>query len=1249
MKHLASFVARCVCALPPLVAASATLADVSPDATMLRFPDIGKDQIVFVYANDLWVAPRDGGVAAPLASPPGQELFPRFSADDQTIAFVGNYDGNRDLYVMPVAGGPAQRVTHHPAGETLCDFAPDGKLIYYSSGLAGLGRQAQLFVVPPTGGMPEQLPVPYGATGAISPDGTWLAYTPHTTDFRTWKRYRGGMATDIWLFNLKDNSSRRMTEWEGTDTSPMWIGDQVYYLSDEGPQHRLNIWNFDPRTGSRRQITTFDDFDVKWPSVGPGPDGRGEIIFQRGSGLYVLDVPTSNVRQIQVRIPGDRPRLRPQIVDASDTLRERSISPSGKRVAVSARGDLWTVPAEHGSPRNLTRTSGAFERSPSWSPDGRWIAYLSDESGEYEMYLIQSDGKGEPRRLTSDGEVFRFGAVWAPDSSKFVFADKTGSLWLHTLGEDASAGETKLVDRDPWVSGMNPSWSNDSRWVAYQRSGDETPATHIRLHDTESGESTQVTAGMFGDDSPAFDRKGDWLFFSSGRSITNPMYEDFGTTFIYGNSDVLIAVPLRADVENPFLSKTDEETWKDEGKDGDKDAKNDADGEKNGDDKANGDDDDEKKDSKDAAAPDDGVSGLWELALEGVPDVPTLRATARIEVSADGSVSGSISSMMGEVTIGSGKWDAAAKRLEMNFSTPDGGNGTITATVDGESMSGEWSIQGSPMGGSFTGKRTEKAAAGDGDGEDEEGKSDGKKKKPAKRVEIELDGFEARAILLPVTPGNFGSLAVNDGGALLYARRPGRGAGGGPSIKLFDLKDDKHDEKTVCPGGGFDMSADGKRILVGNSIYPASAGASGKQVVTSGMRVSIEPREEWKQMVRDAWRIFRDWFYDPNMHAVDWEAVGDRYAAMVDDCASREDVAFVISEMISELNVGHAYYQGGGDVESTPSLGVGLLGCDFELVDGAYRIKAIHGGGPWDVDARGPLSEHGVDAKVGDFLLAVNGVPLDPAKDPWAAFVGQTGRALTLTLSEKPEIDDDARNVVVTPRGSESNLRFRAWIERNRAYVAEKTDGKVGYVYVPDTGVNGQSELVRQALGQRHLPALIIDERWNGGGQIPTRFIEMLNRPVVNYWARRDSKDWPWPPDSHQGPKCMLINGLAGSGGDAFPHYFRQAGLGKLIGTRTWGGLVGISGNPSLIDGASIAVPTFAFYETDGTWGIEGHGVDPDIEVIDDPALMVDGGDPQLDAAIELMLKELRENPYVPPARPAYPDRRGMGIPDSDR
>jgi tricorn protease len=483
-----------------------------------------------------------------------------------------------------------------------------------------------------------------------------------------------------------------------------------------------------------------------------------------------------------------------------------------------------------------------------------------------------------------------------------------------------------------------------------------------------------------------------------------------------------------------------------------------------------------------------------------------------------------------------------------------------------------------------------------------------------------------------------------------------RGEGGDSKIVALDLTDDDLEEKTVVDGAGrFDISADGKQLLYpkrgAGFIQPASPGGmkKAKKIVTDGMVVLIDPREEWEQIFVDAWRRYRNFFYDPTMHGVDWKAVRGQYAEMLDDCVTRSDVGFVIREMISELNVGHAYYRGTRPMDPPPRMSVGMLGVDFELHEGAYRIAEILRGGPWDTDALSPLDEPGVDVSEGDYVLAVNGQPVDASKDPWASFQGMAGKTVELTVNSEPEIDDEARHVVVDLLRSEVPVRYRAWVESNRRYVEEKSDGKIGYVYVPDTGVRGQNELVRQYFGQVRKEALLIDERWNGGGQIPTRFIEMLNRPVTNYWARRHGKDWPWPPDAHHGPKAMLINGLAGSGGDAFPFYFKQAGLGPLIGTRTWGGLVGIGGLPPLVDGAGVTVPSFAFYEKDGTWGIEGHGVDPDIEVLADPAEMVDGSDPQLDAAIEYLLQQVAQNPYEPPERPDYPDRSGWGIEPENR
>ncbi|MBL9002066.1 MAG: PD40 domain-containing protein [Phycisphaerae bacterium] len=1285
-------------------AACCAFADNSPDAAMLRWPDVSQDRIVFSYANDLWVAPKTGGTALPLSSPRGQESFPKFSPDGKTIAFIGNYEGNRDVYTISTSGGVHTRVTHHPAGETLSDWAPQtfgsgSDLLVLSNGLSPMPRQTQMLAINSGGGLPARLPVPYSGFGAVSPDGVWLAYTPHSTDTRTWKRYRGGMATDIWLFNLKDNTSRRITDWEGTDTIPMWVpggdGGIVYYLSDAGPEHRLNIWAYRVADGTREQVTRFTTDDVRWPSIGPGDNGEGEIVFQLGGQLRLLNLGTRQDKVVNIVIPGDRPTVSPRMVDAAKWVESASISPTGKRVAIEARGDIWSAPAKEGVVRALTRSDGVFERGPSWSPDGRWIAYFSDESGEYELWVRPGDAKppeekksddakqsekteGEkiaasedtgtpaakaaPRKLTNLGAGFRMGTAWSPDSKHITFTDNAGNLHLVT----PETGEAKVIDKDPWGNALSCNWSHDSQWLTYARSEENSNQNNnsIYIYNVKTGERTRVTSGQFSDGSPVFDRKGDFLYFASNRVISNPVYSDLDTTFAYTGTQALYMVPLRADVKNPWAPKSDEEEIKKE------DKKEDA--KKNGDkkegDKANpeGDQkpDDKPKETKDESAKaDDGISGSWTgTAMGNAQGMPPggIPIGLKLTLNADGTLTGTLTSVMGGGAISDGTYDKSTGAITFSVNV---GRGVcvMTGTVNGEEASGTWSVGGEASG-TWTLKRTGKAEAG----KDGEAKTGDSKDKPAKEVKIDFDGFEARAMQLPVPTGNFGGTAVSHDNKLIYTRYPVRFSddgpgGGGASIKIFDPADDSKEEKTVITGGGgFDISADGKKLLVmrgGSNMTVCDAAAGGgksSSVPTGGMTVRIDPRTEWKQILNDTWRLFRDYFYEPTMHGVDWPKVRDHYMTMIDDCASREDVAYVQAEMVSELNIGHAYINSPGDVENpVPSVSVGMLGCDFELVKGdegtAYRIARVYQGGPWDVDARGPISRPNSGIKEGDFVLAINGVPIDTSRDPWAAFLGTADKTISLTVGPNPVIDGKAKEVLITPVGSEVNLRYRDWIEGRRKHVADKTGGKVGYIYVPNTGVDGQSDLFRQFQGERGRPALIIDERWNGGGQIPTRFIELLNRPTVSYWARRHGNDWPWPPDSHQGPKCMLANGLAGSGGDMFPWLFKLNNLGKVIGTRTWGGLVGISGNPGLIDGARISVPTFGIYEMDGTWAVEGHGVDPDIEVIDDPAKMVNGGDPQLDAAIEQMLKELAEKPFVKPQRPASPDRSGMGLPDKDK
>jgi tricorn protease-like protein/C-terminal processing protease CtpA/Prc len=1284
------------CGLPLAAMAEAPTqpqaAQVSPNAAMLRWPDVSATHIVFSYANDLWVVPKAGGQASPLASPPGAENFPRFSPDGSTISFVGNYDGGRDLYTIGVTGGIPNRVTYHPSGELLCDWTPDGKGLHFlTNGLAGLGRQTQAFTVPVEGGAYSALPVPYSGFGSISPSGEWLAYTPHSTDTRTWKRYRGGMATDIWLYNLKTNAARQITDWEGTDTLPMWVpggdGSVVYYLSDNGPEHRLNIWSFDVKSGARTQVTTFKDDDVRWPSVGPGGDGKGEIVFQLGAKLMLLNLGTKQSAEVKVTVPGARPKLRTRTVDAAGYISGASIGPGAKRVVIEARGDLFTAPVKEGYIRALTRTDGVAERDPSWSPDGKWIAYFSDESGENELYLRPSDArppeekkdekkddkkaeakdevtkddapeakpaKVEPRKISSLGAGFRSNPQWSPDSKHIACTDQNGRLYLASANDDGVWSELKEIDKDPWMGGIGVSWSSDSKWIAYRRGDEKTNVGVIWIMDVKTGEKHRVTAGMFDASAPAFDRKGDFLFYRSQMAVDNPVYSDLDTTYAYNNSEVILMAPLRKDVKSPGLESNDEERYKkdekkkEEKKDDKKDEAKPSDAKPA-----------DAKPAETKAAADDGVSGTWTGTVKG--SIPELAGglPLTLNLSLEGEkVSGSISTVMGGGSI-SGTFNKTTGELSLEFDV-NGAKISMKGTISGADAKGTWSGAG-PGGNPMTGdwNATRSKAADKGGAADKEEKKD-EKKDDAKEVKIDFDGLEARSIRLDIAPGSFGWMAVADGDKLVYTRTSSRGGARESGLKIYDYKADEPKEEAITGGGGWQLTPDGKKILIVRgssiSIVDASAGGGKAQTVsTAGMTMTIDPRDEWNQIFTDAWRIMRDWYYEPTMHGVDWPAMKKHYGAMVADAASREDVNWIISEMISELNVGHAYLNGPGDVEQQPSGGqAGMLGADFTLdttvTPPAYKISRIIGGGPWDADARGPLSEPGVDAKVGDYILAVNGIPVDVTKDIYASFLGMQGKIVALTLNASPTMDGKEREVIVQAIGSESNLRYRAWIEGKRAYVEEKSGGKIGYIYVPNTGVDGQNDLYRQYFGQRGKDALIIDERWNGGGQIPTRFIELLNRPATNYWARRDGNDWPWPPDAFFGHKAMLVNGLAGSGGDMFPWLFKHNKLGPVIGTRTWGGLVGISGNAQMIDGGSISAPTFGFYETDGTWGVEGHGTDPDIVVVDDPSKMVGGADPQLDRAIEEMMNAIKTNPYVPPKRPASPTyRKGMGIEEKDK
>lgn len=1104
MKHLFSALA--------LLLVCPALASAEIDARMLRYPAVSADQIAFVYAGDIWVVARTGGTAVRLSSPVGEESFPRFSPDGKRLAYSAAYDGNTDVYVAPVTGGEPVRLTHHPMADRVVGWTPDGTRVLFASGReSGRQRYSQFFTVGLDGGLPEKLPVPYGEFGAYSPDGKQFVYMPMSQDFRNWKRYRGGWAPDLWVFDLKTFAAKNVTNDPGNDAQPMWHGNTIYFMSDRGANQRNNIWAYDTASGKARQITQFNDFDITFPSAGPD-----SIVFQAGGRLYLMEFATGKAVEVPVRVVTDETTLRPRTAKAEPQITAASPSPTAKRGVFAARGDVFTVPAEFGPVINLTRSPGVMERYPRWSPDGRTVAFWSDRSGEYELTVRPADGTGADRKVTTLGAGYRYAPYWSPNSKKVAFIDQ--AMRIHIT--DLESGKTVDLDQSPdWMShgGLEPftfAWSPDSRWLTYSRPT-TTGNSAVFLYDTKASTLTQATTAYLNDTQPVFDAEGKYLFYASDRDF-DPVYGNFDNSWTYANPTRLVAVPLRKDVTSPLAARNDAEK-----------ASLDTDNEKKPEEKKA---DDKKADDKQPE--------------EKKPETP------------------------------------AAK----------------PAVVP--------------------------------------------------PVEIDLEGFEARAVVLPPKGGNYADLQAIKG-KLLYRRAPRTGAGDDKSpLVYFDFEE--REEKTVLDdAGSFEVTFDGKKLFVLSKgkfafveIKPTQKFE--KPMMTADMEAPVDPRAEWRQMFADTFRFERDFFYDPGMHGVDWPGLRARYGKLLEDAVTRWDVDFVIGEFIGELNASHTY-KGGGDAEQVAPRSVGMLGVDWELANGGYRIKDIVRGGPWDVVARSPLDEPGVDVKAGEYVLAVNGVPLDAKRDPWAAFQGLGNKTVVLTVNNSPSMAG-SRQVVVKCLADETELRFRQWIEQRRQIVDKATGGRIGYIYVQSTGVDAQNELVRQFMAQWRKDGLIIDERWNSGGQIPDRFIELLNRPILAYWAVRDGDSRQWPPVAHRGPQVMLINGWSGSGGDAFPFYFREAGLGPLIGSRTWGGLIGISGAPPLADGGNVTVPTFRMYDPKGTWFPEGIGVEPDIKVEEDPARLAKGTDSQLERAIKEVMDRVAKQPKAP-ARPAYEKRvpRGTG------
>ena len=923
-----------------------TLGNISAqvNARMLQYPDVSATHITFTYGGDVWIVSKEGGTANKLTSAKGTELLARFSPDGKQIAFSGNYNGNIDVYVMPSLGGVPKRITYHGMTDRLVDWYPDGNsLLFASSRESGKQRFNQFYKVSKIGGLPEKLPLPYGEFGIISPDGKQIAYTPKSRAFRTWKRYQGGLATDIFIFNLENNASENITNNVANDEFPMWTGNKIYFLSDRGENKRNNIWVYDLSTKQTKQVTNFSDFDIHFPSI-----GNNEIVFEAGGLLYLLDLTTEKYREVNVNLVTDESTLMARNENVEKLIQNFSLSYNGNRTLIEARGEIFSVPTENGPVINLTQSSGVAERYPAYSPNGKYAAYFSDRSGEYELTIRDLEKPSEEKTLTSLGEGYRYKLFWSPNSKALAFIDQTMTVYVYDMDKNS----TIKVDQQLWLyegdlQNFSVSWSSDSRYIAYAKDL-ESSTTAIAIFDTKDQKIHQVTSGYYRDSKPVFDPAGKYLYFLTNRSF-KPVYGDFEGAWSYPNSTQIAVVTLTKDIPSPLAPKNDSSVVKKD------DVKK----------------DDEKKDEK---------------------------------------------------------------------------------------------------------------------------KDDKKDESKIKEVKIDFDGFERRVEILPPAAGNYANLAAVTG-KVIYHRAPNSGsADKKKSVVYFDF--DKREEKTIVDDADvFQISADEKKILVAkqNSFSVVDIAPDqklDKKLPTNQLEMTVVPREEWKQIFTDVWRLQRDFFYDKNMHGVDWNAMKKQYGELIDNAVTRGDVNYIIGELISELNASHTY-RGGGDDETPLRRQVGYLGVDWELNNGAYKIKRIVNGASWDTEVRSPLLASGIKVKEGNYVLAVNGVAMDVTKDPWSAFEGLADKTIELTINDKPSIDG-AWNIIVKTMSDETRLRNLEWIESNRKRVDEATGGKIGYVYVPSTGIDGQDELVRQFTAQFSKEGLIIDERFNNGGQIPDRFVELL-------------------------------------------------------------------------------------------------------------------------------------------------------------
>jgi tricorn protease len=1064
------------------------------DTRLLSDPAITKDRIAFAYGGDLWTADLNGNNVRRLTSHEGLEGRPAFSPDGKLVAFTGQYDGNTDVFIVNADGGIPKRLTWHPGPDVVQGFSPDGKSVMFSSPRAvSNNRYTQLFTVPVSGEGPEEpIKIPNASRGSYSPDGSRIAYNPLAPAFEQWKHYRGGTVSTISIFRLVDNAVDKVPQSQGrcNDPDPMWMGDMLYFRSDRNGE--FNIYSFDPKTKAVRQLTTHTDFPVLSASA-----GAGKIIYEQAGYLHMLEVKSGNSTRLKIGVPADLPETRPRFVKGYRYVRHFALSPTAARVALEFRGEIVTIPAEKGDPRNLTNTPGVQEHSPAWSPDGKWIAYFSDVSGEYQLQVRSQDGKSELKTFPLNGSGYYDTPAFSPDGKKISFTDNSWTLyWI-----DLESGAVKRVATE-FLYGPTRSrtihnvWSPDSKWIVYTLST-KTYIQTVYAYSLEQDRSAPITDGLSEVSQPVFDPGGKYLYFF-GSTDAGPVKQwfDMSNADMRQTQSIYLAV-LRKDLPSPLSKESDEEK---------------------------------------GSAKDEKPSGASKPAA-------------------------------------------------------------------------------------------------------------------AEPVAIDFEGIQNRILALPIRSGDYTNLRAGAAGVFYYLENLPETAPRAPdappsltgSIHRYDLnkrKDDIH----LTGALSFELSADGKKLLyrvrdaafVVPAVEKPEAGKGRLNI--EAVEVKIDPQAEWPQMFHEAWRINRDYFYDPNMHGADWQAVRQKYSVFLPHLATRNDLNRVIQWMCSELAVGH-HRVGGGDFLYQPkTVPGGLLGADYSIENGRYRFKKVYGGLNWNPELRSPLTEPGVDVRAGDYLLQVQGNELRPPANLYSVFENSSGKAIEITVG--PNADGTgSRTVTVVPVADESALRNRDWVESNIRKVDQATSGRVAYVYVPNTSTLGHTYFKRYFYPQAWKEAIIVDERFNGGGLIADYYIDHLRKPFISYWAMRYGADLKSPSASIQGPKVMLIDETAGSGGDLLPWMFRKFKLGTLVGKRTWGGLVGTLGFPPLMDGGAVTAPNLAIWVPDGGWVVENEGVPPDIEVEQTPADVIAGKDPQLEKAIQVLMEELKKNPQPADKRPPYPKR----------